>query len=54
MNWKNTAYLFLAFALPLLLILAGIVAEITIPWLYVGSIVWFVMALLLYISAYQI
>ncbi len=53
MKLKNIVYAVIAFVLPWLLMIGGAVAEIYNVWLYVGGIVWFIMALYIFLSFYK-
>lgn len=53
MKMKNILYTLIAFILPWILIIAGVIGKIYNAWLYVGSITWFVVALLISLSFYK-
>jgi len=53
MKMKNILYAIVAFVLPWILLIGGAIADIYNVWLYVGSITWFIMALLIFLSHYK-
>ena len=53
MKVKQILSIFIGLLLPWILVAIGLSADIYNAWLYVGSITWFVMAVVLFLSFYK-
>jgi hypothetical protein len=53
MNAKQALPIFIGLVLPWLLIIIGLALETYNVWLYVGSIAWFVTAVVIFLSLYK-
>jgi hypothetical protein len=53
MNLKHWVYDFIGLVAPWIVIISGAVSDVYNVWLYIGSITWFLMAVIMFLAFYE-